>query len=258
MDDRSMLALVSRYASVIPYSLIPTGATEDKINNLPSPLDFDEAGTILTECTDGSYCCGLDATDCCDNGGGTKINRSNGQIILSGQITRSATRTASPSSSRTDPATTSSTSSAMTTSSSSSLPTSSLPTANSVTTSPSLPSPSSSDSDSTLSTGAKAGIAIGCIAGAALVAGLLYLLFRERRKRKALLQQGGPSAQTYPWQQQQQVMQQHNVAGGAPVYAPPQEMGAYEAQDVKFQMRGEMDGQGRVQELADARFSRGM
>ncbi|KAL8719736.1 MAG: hypothetical protein Q9225_003280 [Loekoesia sp. 1 TL-2023] len=191
---------------------------------------FDQAGTTLTKCNDGSYCCGVgpDATDCCDNGQGTMVNKSNGQIILSGQITKSiapATQTPLPSVIHTS----SSRSSAIT----------SIVTAGGVTTSPSSPSPSvSSSSSSGLSGGAKAGIAIGCVAGAALVGGLLFLLYRERQKRKAM--EGGVHGEKQGWQFTQ-----------APQY-PPQEMGAYDQQDAKYHMRGEMDGQGRPQELPSA------
>ncbi|KAL9004705.1 MAG: hypothetical protein Q9188_002480 [Gyalolechia gomerana] len=178
---------------------------------------------------------------CCDQGEGTRIDKSNGQIVISGQISRSiapSTSTASPS--VTD-ATSSSRSSATT----------SLVPAGGDTTSPSLPSANAgSSSDNGLSGGAKAGIAIGAVAGVALVAGLLFLLYRERRKRRAMqdggvqggmyqggMYQGGMPGVKYPWQ----------IVPGAPVeQKPPQEM------DANYHLRGEMDGQGRPQELPGA------
>ncbi|KAL8830176.1 MAG: hypothetical protein Q9170_005862 [Blastenia crenularia] len=203
-----------------------------------SPLcpTFRAAGTILTQCDDGSYCCGLDQTACCDDGQGVTINHSNGQIAISGQITKSvAAATSAPSSSATD--STSNTRASTTISSAA---------AGGVATSPTLPSPTATSSDSSLSGGAKAGIAIGAVAGVALVGGLLYLLFRERRKRRAL--QGGPVPNEKPAWQQQQPPQ---ATQGS--FYPPQEMGTNERQDPKYQVRGEMEGQGRPQELPSER-----
>lgn len=210
-----------------------------------SPLcpDYDEAGTILTTCDDGSYCCGYLATECCDNGGGTRINKSNGQIVISGQISKSI----APATSAASPSATEGTSSSNPSTTASSVP------AGGVTSPASLPSPStsSSSSDNGLSGGAKAGIAIGAVVAVALVAGLLFLLLREKRKRKALqggpageMQQGGMPGAKYPWQ----------TVPGAPVeHYPPQEMGAGDHQTTtKYHVRGEMDGQGRPQELPGA------
>ncbi|KAL8758313.1 MAG: hypothetical protein Q9184_003969 [Pyrenodesmia sp. 2 TL-2023] len=184
---------------------------------------------MLTECNDGSYCCGFDATECCVDGRGTKINKKNGQIILDGQITSSITSSATTSSS--------STSSSSSTASSSTQPLAAGP----LTTSPTLPSPSATPSSSGLSGGAKAGIAIGSIAGVALIAGLAFLLVRERRKRKALQNQGQRGAYGPPdWKPEQDAVNQ----------VPPQEMSAYGTQEGRYGMRAELpNGQGRLHEL---------
>ncbi|KAL8885012.1 MAG: hypothetical protein Q9215_007061 [Flavoplaca cf. flavocitrina] len=116
---------------------------------------------------------------------------------------------------------------------------------------PALPSPTNTPS-SGLSGGAKAGIAIGAVAGVAIIAGLAFLLFRERKKRKALGQSekqppgfnngyygnaGAPNMQ----QQQQQPLQPQ---------MPPQELGAYERNEHKYRFHSELgDGQGRPSEL---------
>ncbi|KAI4187982.1 MAG: hypothetical protein L6R41_002447 [Letrouitia leprolyta] len=207
-----------------------------------SPNHYDEAGTILTECDDGSYCCGYQATECCDNGGGTQINKSNGQIVIGGQISKSIAPAASTTAS---PSATEGTSSSARFTIVSSVP------AGGATTSQPLPSPSvASSSDSGLSGGAKAGIAIGAVAAVALIAGLGFLLFRERRKRRALqsgsageMQQNGALGTKYPWQ---------SVPGAPVEHYPPQEMGTGDHQTMKYHVRGEMDGQGRPQELPGA------
>ncbi|KAI4149221.1 MAG: hypothetical protein L6R39_002554 [Caloplaca ligustica] len=195
--------------------------------------DFDAAGTVLTQCDDGSYCCGVDSTDCCDKGEGTKINKSNGQLLVDGQITTSIAA-ASTTASTNSPSATHATSST-----SSSSP--STVTTGGVTTFPSRSSANTTSSSSSLSSGAKAGIAIGVIAGLALIAGLLYLLFRERRKRRAL-QSANQAAQYAPtsWQSEMHTTDQF----------PLQEMSAYDRQDAKLHFRGELpDGQGKPQEL---------
>ncbi|KAL8706684.1 MAG: hypothetical protein Q9201_000318 [Fulgogasparrea decipioides] len=205
------------------YCTDPTWTTDQC-----SPLcpDYDAAGTILTKCNDGSYCCGYDNTDCCDQGAGTKIDKK-GQIVAKGQITSSiADRTSTSSSSATD--------SSSTTSSTASRQTA----APATTANPTLSSPTTTPS-SGLSGGAKAGIAIGCVAGAALVAGLLFLLFRERRKSRAM----------------QSTLGKNPYAGnaqGVPMIDsqfPPQEMSAYNTSQGKYQLRGELDGQSKPQEL---------
>ncbi|KAL8944136.1 MAG: hypothetical protein Q9216_000641 [Gyalolechia sp. 2 TL-2023] len=221
------------------YCTDPTWQTNQCSSLCPQ---YDEAGTILTQCTDGSYCCGFDNFECCDKDEGTRINKSNGQIIISGQISRSIA------------AATSTISSSATQETSSSRPTTNIPpaAASGASTSSSLPSPSAvSESDDGLSGGAKAGIAIGAVAGVALVAGLLFLLYRERRKRRALqgmqggmhqgeMQQGGMPGPKYPWQ----------TVPGAPIeHYAPQEMDVSEHQGAKYQYRGEMDGQARPHEL---------
>ncbi|KAL8685073.1 MAG: hypothetical protein Q9218_007991, partial [Villophora microphyllina] len=146
------------------YCTDPTWTTDQC-----SPLcpDWDKAGTILTICDDNSYCCGYQNNDCCNEGAGIKIDPKNGRILAKGQITSSVAAASS-------------------TSKTSTLSSTGSATAGPVTTSPTLPSPTSTPSSSGLSSGAKAGIAIGCIAGAALVAGLLFLLFRERRRSRVL------------------------------------------------------------------------
>ncbi|KAI4230954.1 MAG: hypothetical protein LQ352_008420, partial [Teloschistes flavicans] len=105
--------------------------------------------------------------------------------------------------------------------------------------------------------GAKAGIAIGCVAGAALVAGLLYLLFRERRKSRALQ---GTQPHNAPEQREQGGLFEHYKPADStgPVVLPqqPQEMGVYDQAQGKWHMRGEMDGgQGIPQELSGQRGS---
>ncbi|KAL8937793.1 MAG: hypothetical protein Q9211_003501 [Gyalolechia sp. 1 TL-2023] len=198
------------------------------------------SGHHLTECDDGSYCCGSPATECCAEGRGTSINKSNGQIVISGQISRPVA-----------PATSAASASATEATSRSSSSTTTSPVTAGGVTSPSLPSPSAaSSSDNGLSGGTKAGIAIGAVAGVALVAGLLFLLYREWRKRKALqgdaaggMRQGRIPSEKYPWQ----------TVPGAPVeHYQPQEMDAYDHQDAGYQIRGEMDGQERPQEMPGA------
>ncbi|KAL8789331.1 MAG: hypothetical protein Q9213_001254 [Squamulea squamosa] len=111
---------------------------------------------------------------------------------------------------------------------------------------PALPSPTTPPSAG-LSGGAKAGIAVGAIVGVAIIAGLAFMLFRERRKRKALMQSEKPSlghsnggygnmgSQQIPPQQQQMT---------------PSELGAYNRNEHKYHYRGELgDGQGRPSEL---------
>ncbi|KAI4099057.1 MAG: hypothetical protein L6R37_006162 [Teloschistes peruensis] len=213
-----------------------------KTNQLTDSADYDQAGTVLTTCNDGSYCCGYENNKCCSEGAGIKINKK-GQIVAKGQITSSI---AAATSSNTPTPTSSSTDSQRTSSSSSS--------SSSVT--GTLPSPTPSSSGG-LSSGAKAGIAIGCVAGAAIVAGLLYLLYRERRKSRAL--QGA----THHADAQAYLNNNNNNAnefkpanggaaggyGGAPEM-PPQEMGTYDQALGKWQLRGELDGgQGVPQEL---------
>ncbi|KAL8897736.1 MAG: hypothetical protein Q9207_007058 [Kuettlingeria erythrocarpa] len=216
---------------VIPIT--PFTLQVDSSANEPT-AEFDAAGTVLTKCNDGSYCCGLDATECCANGRGTKINKQNGQIILGGQITRSiasTTSTLSTGSSASTDASSATTSSSTT--SSSTLPIAAGP----LTTSPALPSPSPiPPSSSSPSGGAKVGIAIGIIAGVGLVSGLAFLLVRERRKRKILQRKG----QGGPWQPELDAVNQF----------PPQEMSAHERQEGRYHMRAELpNGQGRPHEL---------
>ncbi|KAL8948261.1 MAG: hypothetical protein Q9222_005532 [Ikaeria aurantiellina] len=230
------------------YCTDPTWATSQC-----SPLcpDYDEAGTILTTCNDGSYCCGYDNTQCCDNGGGTLINNSTGEIILRGQITTSipeserTTLTPSPPSS-TDSTTASATPSTTTTVNAGAASTGAA----------ALPSPTTTSSSSTLSGGAKAGIAVGVIAGVALIAGLLFLLWRERRKRRQLQNEhanhnpmgvnpvNGGGGGGYP---------EHYAVPtqDKPPVVPMQEMGgAYDGmQQDRYRFRGEMEGQGRPAEL---------
>ncbi|KAI4121707.1 MAG: hypothetical protein LQ338_006219 [Usnochroma carphineum] len=206
--------------------------------------DADAAGTVLTQCDDGSYCCGAGNTDCCDSGGGTHINKSNGQILISGQITKSvppATAAASTISPSATAGTKSTAPSSPPPSSSSSI--SSTVTAGPLTTSSTPPSASETSSSSGLSGGAKAGIAIGVVAGLALIGGLSFLLFRERRKRKAL--QGASQGEQYAHTGSRSELHPGNEP-------PPQEMSTYEDQNAKTHMRRELpDGQGRPGELPD-------
>ncbi|KAL8992160.1 MAG: hypothetical protein Q9169_007323, partial [Polycauliona sp. 2 TL-2023] len=106
--------------------------------------------------------------ECCDDGEGYQINPNNGQIVLQ-------TRTQSSRSS-------SSTAAGFTVAA-----TATTATAGAATTgtngASALPTPETTSSG--LSTGAKAGIAIGAVAGVAIIAGLVFLLFRERKKRRA-------------------------------------------------------------------------
>ncbi|KAI4085782.1 MAG: hypothetical protein LQ344_008139 [Seirophora lacunosa] len=183
------------------------------------------AGTGLTACADGSYCCGADNFKCCSKGAGTKIDRSNGQLLPKSQSTRSPV----PSATVTEPS--GSSSSAADNASSSTTAPAGIAAAN--------PSPSpSSNNGGPLIAGAKAGIAIGCVAAAALVAVLLFLLRRERRKRKSLLLQkdetAGAGHNSQPkWHEggpegifQQQVPVQE-------MSAPPiQELGAHQIQEL--------------------------
>lgn len=185
-------------------------------------LDYDAAGTTLTTCDDGSYCCGFDNTKCCDQGGGTKIDK-NGRILAKGQITSSV---AAPTSTATPSSTGSSRSSSSTNSAQTAAP--------ATTTNQTLPSPNSQPS-SGLSGGAKAGIAIGCVAAVALIAGLLFLLFRERRKSRALR-----DSNEKPQYENLQSVPNHEGQ-------PPQEMTAHD--QGRYHLRGEMDGQSRPQEL---------
>ncbi|KAL8769251.1 MAG: hypothetical protein Q9209_004752 [Squamulea sp. 1 TL-2023] len=113
---------------------------------------------------------------------------------------------------------------------------------------PALPSPKTAPSTG-LSSGAKAGIAVGAIVGVAIIAGLAFLLFRERRKRKALAQSEKPpmgysnNGYGYGNMGSQQIpAQQHQM--------PPSELGAYKGNEHKYHYRGELgDGQGRPSEL---------
>ncbi|KAI4178394.1 MAG: hypothetical protein LQ346_007464 [Caloplaca aetnensis] len=167
-----------------------------------------------------------------------QINKKNGQIILGGQITKSIASTSSTLST----ASSASTDASSGTTSSPSPSSSTQPiAAGPLTASPALPSPSAIPSSSGLSGGAKAGIAIGIIAGVALVSGLAFLLLRERRKRKTLQQKGQDGAYgSPPWQPELDAVHQ----------VPPQEMSAHERQDNRYHMRAELpNGQGRPQEL---------
>ncbi|KAL8732288.1 MAG: hypothetical protein Q9166_002860 [cf. Caloplaca sp. 2 TL-2023] len=194
-----------------------------------SPLcpGYDEAGVILTTCSDGTYCCGFDNTECCDKGEGYRINPRNGQILIQGQITSSArpassTRTSSSSSSS---STSTSTSTASTTDPAAAQPAS--------TGANNLPSPIATPSG--LSGGAKAGIAVGAIAGAAIIAGLVFMLWRERKKRNALAES-----------EKQTLGYGNGYYGHVPHEMPsqvaPVEMGAYEGNDSKYVFRGELEG----------------
>ncbi|KAL8719155.1 MAG: hypothetical protein Q9181_008095 [Wetmoreana brouardii] len=213
LDDRSVLAALSRCVTYTDYSIWRT--------RLIKVVDQDAAGTILTKCKDGSYCCFAGNTECCDQGGGTKIDKK-GQIIPKGQITSSIADSASTSSVTGSSSTSSSTASHQTA-------------APATTTNPTLPSPNTTPS-SGLSGGAKAGIAIGCVAGAALIASLLFLLFRERRKSRAMQTTPGDKPYAGNWQNVPMIDSQ----------LPAQEMSTY---NTKYQLRGELDGQSKPQEL---------
>ncbi|KAL8670579.1 MAG: hypothetical protein Q9168_004892 [Polycauliona sp. 1 TL-2023] len=129
---------------------------------------------------------------------------------------------------------------------------------------PALPSPTTTSSG--LSGGAKAGIAIGAVAGVAIIAGLAFLLFRERRKKKRVAESGnqqmGYNNTAYPngygnssmisggnpmmQQHQQHQYQQPVQKDYRPAEMPPSELGANEGGGQKYQFHSEMgDGQGR-------------
>ncbi|KAL8678654.1 MAG: hypothetical protein Q9186_005009 [Xanthomendoza sp. 1 TL-2023] len=219
---------------------------------------FDEAGTVLTNCNDGTYCCGARNFECCDRGSGYKINPKNGQIVIQSRSSSSS------SSSTTSSSSSSSTSTSASTTATSSTPTTTPNSQPASTSPPTLPSPTPSSSTG-LSSGAKAGIAIGAIVGILLIAALAFLLFRERRKRsralKAQQQQhtmgmggGGynDAWQSVPSQGSSHEMQMHQQPQhqqqqrGTPVA----EMGAYERNEGKYHYRGEMgDAQGKPAEL---------
>ncbi|KAI4229226.1 MAG: hypothetical protein LQ349_006423 [Xanthoria aureola] len=222
---------VNGYLVARQYCTDPTWTTDQCSRLCP---EFNEAGTVLTTCDDGSYCCGSRADDCCDAGRGYKINPSNGEIVIQSKTT--STSSSSSTSSTAAPATTSSTATAATAG------------AAQTGTNGALPSPIPPSSG--LSGGAKAGIAIGAVAGVAIIAGLAFLLYRERRKRKALAESekqpprnnngygygniGGANMS----QPQQQPM------------GPPTELGAYEGNEHKYHYHSELgDGQGRPSEL---------
>ncbi|KAL8919047.1 MAG: hypothetical protein Q9208_007013 [Pyrenodesmia sp. 3 TL-2023] len=213
---------------VAGHGLETRGRSPTQVSNF-FYFHFDAAGTILTECTDGSYCCGFDATDCCADGRGTKIDKKNGRIILGGQITRSITSTSSTALSTSTDASSASTSSTPAVA------------AGPLTTSPTLPSPSATSSSSGLTGGAKAGIAIGIVAGVALIAGLAFLLLKERRKRKALQNKGQSGAYgPETWKAEMDAVNK----------IPPQEMNAYEMGENKYHMRAELpSGHEKPQEL---------
>ncbi|KAI4275558.1 MAG: hypothetical protein L6R38_005841 [Xanthoria sp. 2 TBL-2021] len=226
--------LVAAWAQSAVTQDIPTQSTVG--DQCYSHDEFNEAGTVLTTCDDGSYCCGSRANDCCDAGRGYQINPNNGQIVIK-SATQSTTSTSSSSTSSTSaPATTSSTATAAT--------------AGAAQTGSNGALPSQIPPSSGLSGGAKAGIAIGAVAGVAIIAGLAFLLFRERRKRKALAEREkqplgydngygyGNVGSSNMHQQQQQPM------------APPTELGAYEGNERKYHYHSELgDGQGRPSEL---------
>ncbi|KAL8853676.1 MAG: hypothetical protein Q9221_001487 [Calogaya cf. arnoldii] len=213
--------------------LLPThGSVPVKPN---TTREFKEAGVVLTTCDDGSYCCGVRADDCCDAGRGYNVDPSNGQIIVQNK-TRSATSTTSSSS-------TSSTAAPATTTSSATAATAGA----AETGANALPSPIPASDG--LSGGAKAGIAIGAVAGVAIIAGLAFLLSRERRKRKALAESEkqplpGYDNGYYPSASSPAAQLHHQ-----PIMAPS-ELGAYGRNEHKYHYHSEMgDGQGRPSEL---------
>jgi hypothetical protein len=75
-------------------------------------------------------------------------------------------------------------------------------------TQPPASSPPASSSNK-LSAGAGAGVAIGCIAAAAIIATLAWLFFRERKKRRSLQAQIAPS---YQYDHAQKDMYAHSQA----------------------------------------------
>ncbi|KAL8883352.1 MAG: hypothetical protein Q9192_007224 [Flavoplaca navasiana] len=168
---------------------------------------------------------------------GYQVDLNNGQILAKSDTSTSTSTTSSSST----------TAAPLTSASSTTTPTADAP---------ALPSPTTTPS-SGLSGGAKAGIAIGAVAGVAIIAGLAFLLFRERKKRKALGQSekqppgsynngyygntGNPNVQQQQQQQQQQPLQPQ---------MPPQELGAYDRNEHKYRFHSELgDGQGRPSEL---------
>ncbi|CZR66647.1 uncharacterized protein PAC_16548 [Phialocephala subalpina] len=134
----------------------------------------------ITACDDGSYCCGQNNATCCDAG--------EGLFIVNNQVSLTKSTSSSSSSSSTSTSSSSSSTNLPSSSSSSTTSTTTLPATVSTVTNSSSPSPSPSSTNSGLSTGAKAGIAVGAVLGALAIAGAVLFL---RKKKKA----GGPEAE---------------------------------------------------------------
>ncbi|KAL8652908.1 MAG: hypothetical protein Q9226_004071 [Calogaya cf. arnoldii] len=175
------------------------------------------------------------ADDCCDKGRGYKVNPNNGQIIIQSK-TQTATSTTSSSSTSSSAAPATTTSSATTA------------TAGAAETGANaLPSPVPASDG--LSGGAKAGIAIGAVAGVAIIAGLAFLLFRERRKRKALAESEKQPLPAYDNGYYSSVSSPAVQSHHQPPMAPT-ELGAYGRNENKYHYHSELgDGQGRPSEL---------
>ncbi|KAL8922046.1 MAG: hypothetical protein Q9172_003729 [Xanthocarpia lactea] len=227
-------ARATNRALLISYAIGLMGPWHD--NTAPTrpgrPINFDEAGTILTTCPDGSYCCGRDNEECCRRNAGYQINPRNGQILIRSETSTSSSTTSSSRISTTSTSSPTSTPAAAGASQTSSTDPSALPT----------PLPSSSTG---LSAGAKAGIAIGAIAGVTIIGALAFLLFRERKKRRALAANEKQTSMGYGYGNNNMAEGRHEMQ------QPPSELGAYERNnEQKYQFRGELgDGQGRPSEL---------
>ncbi|KFZ19595.1 hypothetical protein V502_03559 [Pseudogymnoascus sp. VKM F-4520 (FW-2644)] len=153
----------------------------------------------VTECSDGSWCCGGGNKSCCNDGSGTRIAAVVGQEISSSHSSSSKS-TASPSStarttlleSTTSPSSTAPTTLLESTTSppESTTPPNSTSPPDSTSTPPSTSQPTSQPKESSgLSTGAIAGIAVACgLVGLAIIAGaVVYLILKTRRSNDALL-----------------------------------------------------------------------
>lgn len=132
---------------------------------------------MVTQCTDGSYCCGngQNATECCDSGRGVRIV--NGQVVTS---------TAPESSSTTFTSLISVTS--PTSTSFSTTPISSMTSLTSTSSTASPTSRQTSASDGTESSGSKGGVIGGAVGGGvcAVAFGIAAWFFWLRRRRRSI------------------------------------------------------------------------
>ncbi|KFY22477.1 hypothetical protein V493_06557 [Pseudogymnoascus sp. VKM F-4281 (FW-2241)] len=138
-----------------------------------------EQNVAVTECSDGSWCCGGSNKDCCDDGTGVKIAATLGKAISSSQSSSSISTslpssTASTTLSESDISTTPSTSQQTTT----------LPISSPTLGPAGLPTSSSEPTTGGLSSGTKVGVGVG-VAGFLLAIGILVtcLVCLRRRRR---------------------------------------------------------------------------